>query len=137
MLRVAAAIVTDPAGRALVVRKRGTELFMQAGGKVEPGESALEALTRELREELELELDADQAEYLGIFRAPAAHESDTIVSAAVFAVAAADGLQPHGEIEELRWITSLDTDLPLAPLTRDELLPLWEQRRTSSDGALF
>jgi DNA polymerase-3 subunit epsilon len=137
VLRVAAAIVTDPAGRALVVRKRGTELFMQAGGKVEPGESALEALTRELREELDLELDADQAEYLGIFRAPAAHESDTIVSAAVFAVPAGDELHPHGEIEELRWITSLDTDLPLAPLTRDELLPLWEQRRTSSDGALF
>jgi DNA polymerase III epsilon subunit-like protein/ADP-ribose pyrophosphatase YjhB (NUDIX family) len=137
VLRVAAAIVTDPAGRCLVVRKRGTEQFMQAGGKVEPGESALEALTRELREELDLELDPDQAEYLGIFRAPAANESDTLVSAAVFAVATGDGLQPHGEIEELRWIASLDTDLPLAPLTRDELLPLWEQRRTSTDGALF
>jgi DNA polymerase-3 subunit epsilon len=137
VLRVAAAIVTDPAGRALVVRKRGAEMFMQAGGKVAPGESALEALTRELRAELDLELDADQAEYLGIFRAAAADESDTIVSAAVFAVPATDGLQPHGEVEELRWITSLDVDLPLAPLTRDQLLPLWEQRRTSTDGALF
>jgi DNA polymerase-3 subunit epsilon len=137
VLRLAAAIVTDPAGRALVVRKRGAELFTQAGGQVAPGESALEALTRELRAELDLELDADQAEYLGIFRAPADDESAAIVSAAVFAVPAADGLQPHGEVEELRWIASLDTDLPLAPLTRDELLPLWEQRRTSTDGALF
>lgn len=137
VLRVAAAIVTDPAGRCLVVRKRDTELFMQAGGKVQPGESALEALTRELREELDLELDPEQAEYLGIFRAAAANESDTLVSAAVFAVPAHDGLQPHGEIEELRWIASVDTELPLAPLTRDELLPLWDQRRTSTDGSLF
>jgi DNA polymerase-3 subunit epsilon len=137
VLRLAAAIVTDPAGRCLVVRKRGTELFMQAGGKVEQGESALETLTRELREEVGLELDPEQAEYLGIFRASAANEPDTLVSAAVFAVAGPDDLEPLGEIEELRWIDSADTELPLAPLTRDELLPLWDQRRSSADGSLF
>ncbi|NKF34109.1 NUDIX domain-containing protein, partial [Pseudomonas sp. BGM005] len=82
-------------------------------------------LTRELREELDLALDPDQAEYLGIFRAEAANEPDTLVSAAVFAVVAPDTVQPHGEIEELRWIESLEPGIPLAPLTRDELLPLW------------
>ncbi|MFW8745430.1 NUDIX domain-containing protein, partial [Mesorhizobium japonicum] len=137
VLRLAAAIVTDPAGRCLLVRKHGSQQFMQAGGKVEPGESALETLTRELREELDLALDPDQAEYLGIFRAEAANEPDTLVSAAVFAVVAPDTVQPHGEIEELRWIESLEPGIPLAPLTRDELLPLWDQRRSASDGSLF
>src|SRR5690606_13079087 len=43
-VHVAAAIISDPAGRGLVVRKHGSSSFMQAGGKIEKGESALAAL---------------------------------------------------------------------------------------------
>ncbi len=137
VLRLAAAIVTDPEGRALLVRKRGTERFMQPGGKVEPGESAVETLTRELREELGLELDPEKAEYLGIFRAAAANEADTLVSAAVFAIVTDQELEARAEIDELRWIDSADVDLPLAPLSSEQLLPLWQERRESAGGGLF
>lgn len=137
VLRLAAAIVTDPAGRALLVRKRGTERFMQPGGKVEPGESAVETLTRELREELGLELDPEKAEYLGIFRAEAANEPDTLVSAAVFALVTEQEVAAQAEIDEIRWIDSADVDLPLAPLSSEQLLPLWQERRESASGSLF
>jgi DNA polymerase-3 subunit epsilon len=133
VLRIAAAIVTDPNGRCLLVRKAGTSVFMQAGGKLESGESALDALTRELLEELGLELDESVAEYLGVFRAEAANEAHTLVSAAVFALETAADLEPHGEIEELLWIDRLDgISVELAPLTRDELLPLWASRRAGA-----
>jgi DNA polymerase-3 subunit epsilon len=133
VLRIAAAIVTDPNGRCLLVRKTGTTVFMQAGGKLESGESALDALARELLEELGLELDESAAEYLGVFRAEAAHEPHTLVSAAVFALETAADLEPHGEIEELLWIDRLDgISVELAPLTRDELLPLWASRRAGA-----
>ncbi|MEP6843188.1 MAG: NUDIX domain-containing protein [Pseudolysinimonas sp.] len=133
VLRVAAAIISDPDGRCLLVRKAGSSVFMQAGGKLEPGESALDALSRELREELDLELDESIAEYLGVFRADAANEPHTLVSAAVFALVTSNELAPHGEIEELLWVDELDhLEVDLAPLTRDELLPLWESRRAGS-----
>ena len=133
VLRVAAAIVTDPEGRCLLVRKAGTSVFMQAGGKLDPGESALDALTRELREELDVELDESTAEYLGVFRAEAANEPHTIVSAAVFALETAAEISPHGEIEELLWVDDLDSvTVELAPLSRDELLPLWASRRAGA-----
>lgn len=133
VLRVAAAIITDPDGRCLLVRKAGSTVFMQAGGKLEAGESALDALSRELREELGVELDESAAEYLGVFRAEAANEAHTLVSAAVFAFETAATIEPTGEIEELLWIDRLDgISVELAPLTRDELLPLWASRRAGT-----
>jgi 8-oxo-dGTP pyrophosphatase MutT (NUDIX family) len=52
MIRIAAALIDDDRGRLLLVRKVGTPWFMQAGGKIEHGESAISALDRELREEI-------------------------------------------------------------------------------------
>ncbi|MCU1578917.1 MAG: hypothetical protein JWP19_1121 [Rhodoglobus sp.] len=132
ILRIAAGIITDPAGRTLLVRKRGTTAFMQAGGKIEHGESALDALARELTEEIGLELDPDNTEYLGSFRALAANEPDTVIRAEVFALLVAHELVPSGEIEELLWIESGEpSGIELAPLTRDTILPLWAERRSA------
>ena len=132
VLRVAAAIITDAAGRTLLVRKTGTTAFMQAGGKIEQGESALDALVRELREEVGLEVDLDATEYLGSFRAEAANEPDTVIRAEVFAMTTDRIIVPGNEIEQVLWI---ETDEPfgieLAPLTRDTVLPLWVSRRSA------
>lgn len=132
VLRIAAGIIMDAAGRTLLVRKRGSTAFMQAGGTIEHGESALAALTRELREEIGLVLDPDLTEYIGSFRAVAGDEPDTVIRAEVFALSTTLGFLPSGEIEEVIW---LDTDEPtgieLAPLTRDTVLPLWIARRSA------
>ncbi|MBN9607028.1 MAG: NUDIX domain-containing protein [Actinomycetales bacterium] len=132
VLHIAAAIVTDPAGRALVVRKAGTGMFMQPGGKIEAGESAFEALVRELDEELGLAVDPALTEHLGTFHAAAANEPDTDVRAEVFALIAPPEVAPHGEIEELRWLDDADAEglgAALAPLSAEHLMPLWRVRR--------
>jgi 8-oxo-dGTP diphosphatase len=130
-IHVAAGIVTDSAGRAVVVRKRGTTGFMQPGGKIERGESALATLVRELREELGIEVIADETEFLGSYEAAALNEPGQTVRAEVFALTTDAALVVGNEIEELYWLESpSDVDsVELAPLTIDVLLPLWAARR--------
>jgi 8-oxo-dGTP diphosphatase len=83
-IHIAAALIEDEAGRLLLVRKAGTRWFMQAGGKIEEGESALCALQRELKEEIGLPIGDEEVRYLGRFSAPAANEANFIVEAEVF-----------------------------------------------------
>jgi 8-oxo-dGTP pyrophosphatase MutT (NUDIX family) len=127
-IRIAAGLIVDTAGRVLLVRKRGTQTFMQAGGKIEPHESPSQALLRELHEELGLSLEPDAPEYLGEFTAPAANETQYLVRAECFYIRADLAVSPAAEIEEAIWIAPADVSLPLAPLTRDHLLPIARQR---------
>ena len=126
VIRVSAAVATDGTGRALVVRKRGTDVFMQPGGKPEPGETAAEALVREVAEELGVTLAEAELRPLGEFTTDAANEPGHLVVADAFAVELrADAVSPAAEIAEIRWISQADAArTPLAPLSRDLLLPL-------------
>ena len=124
MIRIAAAAVVDEVGRTLLVRKRGTEAFMQPGGKLADGEAAIDALARELREELGCAIAAEHRP-LGLFTAAAANEPETIVEAELFAVELVGKIAPAAEIDEARWHDPADlTAVPLAPLTREHVLPL-------------
>ncbi|HYG30065.1 MAG TPA: NUDIX domain-containing protein [Allosphingosinicella sp.] len=130
VIRIAAAIVVDAAGRTLLVRKRGTEAFMQPGGKIGDSELPIDALAREVREELGCRI-AGAHRPLGRFSAVAANEADTVVEAELFAVELVGEIAPAAEIEEARWHHPDDVPaFPLAPLTRDHVLPLvraWRQ----------
>jgi 8-oxo-dGTP diphosphatase len=124
-IRISAALIDDDAGRLLLVRKTGTRWFMQAGGKIEDGETAISALRRELCEEIGLSFDDDHANYLGKFSAHAANEPDHVVEADVFHIRVRHEPVIQSEIEEAVWVSSAEAEMiPLAPLTRDCILPL-------------
>ncbi len=124
-IRIAVAIITDDAGRMLVVRKRGTSAFRQPGGKIEIGESPVCALIRELREELGVVVEAAACSPLGVRSAPAAFEPGITVEAETFHVVGVASVASGAEVVELGWIDAGNMQgLALAPLTRDCMLPL-------------
>ena len=127
-IRIAAALLIEPNGQTLLVRKRGTQAFMQPGGKIDAGEKPAEALARELHEELGLIIEPSDAVYLGNFSAPAVNEPGFTVHAELFQVHIDVPVTPAAEIEEVRWIDPAgDGGLHLAPLTRDLILPFYRQ----------
>lgn len=125
VIRVSAVVLRHPSnGRILAVRKRGTRMFMQPGGKPEPGESALDAAVREVREELGVSLDADRMTMLGTFTAPAANEGGYDVVGTVFVHPPVEVAGPSAEIEELRWVDPDDVaGDDLAPLMVHRIIP--------------
>lgn len=131
-IRIAAALLIGSDGQTLLVRKRGTQAFMQPGGKIDAGEQPAEALARELFEELNLRIEPGAAVYLGQFSAPAVNEPGFTVEAELFQVQIDVPVTPAAEIEEVRWIDPAgDGGLLLAPLTRDLILPFYRASLTT------
>jgi 8-oxo-dGTP diphosphatase len=125
---IAAALIRDDEGRVLLVRKRGTRAFMQAGGKVEWGETPFDALRRELGEELGLSVLDSDVSYIGVFEAAAANEPGLRVRAELFEVALKGPVNKAAEIDEVLWLDPDSAEpIALAPLTRDYVLPFARQ----------
>lgn len=124
-IRIAAALWLRGDGRTLLVRKRGTSAFMQPGGKLEPQETPAQALCREVSEELGVTVDPGALVALGQRSAIAANEAGHVVVADLFRIFSDAAITPQAEIAETRWVTQDEAlSLPLAPLTRDHVLPM-------------
>jgi 8-oxo-dGTP pyrophosphatase MutT (NUDIX family) len=133
LIHIAAALLIGPDGRTLLVRKRGTQAFMQPGGKIEAHEQPASALARELEEDLGLVIDPTQATFLGQFSAPAANEPGFVVQAELFLLTIDTDVSPAAEIEEVLWIDpGTDGGVVLAPLTRDLILPFYRATLTAT-----
>ena len=102
-------------------------MWMNPGGKPEPGEDARQCAVREVREELGLELDSDRLVSLGKHTAQAANEPgfNVVANCFVWPDPIPETTGPHAEISEVRWndMSNLD-DETLSPLLVQEIYPL-------------
>ena len=95
--------------KILSTRSRGKDIFYIPGGKREPGESDTEALIREIKEELMVDLEEKSLKYIGNFEAQAhGHAEGILVKMTCYAGKFSGELQPDSEIEEIDWLTTED-----------------------------
>jgi 8-oxo-dGTP diphosphatase len=111
--------------KQLLGRSKQKEHFIEPGGKLEPGESAQQALIRELMEEFDLKIRDEDLEPFGTFYDAAAGQEHLRVRIDVFMVKKWTGqIAPCHEVEELLWVTSeLPEDIKVGSIFKNEILP--------------
>lgn len=126
---LSAAMIIDANDRLLLVRKRNTVKFMLPGGKIDQGESAIEALIRELQEEIDLTIQESDATFIQEYEAAAANEPDYRIQSQLFQVMLPANIiiEPQAEIEAIVWLKPNHIPaLQFAPLVEEKILPLWQ-----------
>lgn len=97
--------------RLLVARSHNKALFYVPGGKRDEGESDIDALCREVEEELATTLLADSIHPAGVFEAQADGQPAGVnVRVTAYFGTPAGNPVPSAEIAELDWFNTSDTD---------------------------
>jgi 8-oxo-dGTP diphosphatase len=112
--------------RLLVERSKGKDVFIAPGGKLEPGETAVQAVIRELKEEFQLNITQSDLKEFGTFYADAAgsHNAGKKLRMDVFVVKYTGEIVPDSEVEEIRWISSdIPADIEVGSIFAHEVLP--------------
>lgn len=121
-------LLTIRDGRVLLCRKkRGTSLLILPGGKREAGESSLECLARELREELG-DVVAKSPELVGVYSHSAAGDPGKIVRIELYRAELTGHARAQSEIGELIWFGAGDDWAALAPSLAEAIFPDLMQR---------
>jgi 8-oxo-dGTP pyrophosphatase MutT (NUDIX family) len=97
--------------RILSTRSHGKDTYYIPGGKREGSETDHQALIREIKEELSVDLRPETISYFGQFEAPAHGHAAGIQVCMTCYTAEYDGvLQPAAEIAEMVWLQHRDRD---------------------------
>ena len=115
-------------GKVLLARSEGDAHFQIPGGKIEPGETDVQALVRETQEELALVLDPKQVTYHGTFTAPAAGRSDVLVEVRLYEAEIDADPQASSEIAELIWQDPAGPTVACSDVVRLHILPFLARR---------
>lgn len=95
--------------KVLAVRSRGSDAWLTPGGKRDAGESDEEALTREVKEELSVDLIPDTIKYIKSFTAQAYGKAEGVmVRIKCYSGDFTGEIKPSSEIEETGWLASKD-----------------------------
>lgn len=128
MYKAAGLLIKDR--KVLAERSMGKPVFVQPGGRIEPGETPPQALVRELKEELGIDVDEADLELLGSFSAEAANHPGQKVHMETFLVKKWRGeIRPGSEVEELLWFNSgIQKDVQIGSIFVHDILPRLKER---------
>jgi 8-oxo-dGTP diphosphatase len=98
-------------GKILSTRSRGKDVYYLPGGKREPGETDVQTLVREIREELDVAIAPGSATPAGTFQAQAhGHAIGRDVRMTCYTADYLGTLTASSEVDELAWLTYDDRD---------------------------
>ncbi len=102
----------------LNARSKGKDIYFIPGGKREANESDEQALIREIKEELSVNIAPETIKQVGAFEAQAYGKPEgTLVRMACYSADFSGEIKPAAEIEEVAWFTSRDAD-KISPVSK-------------------
>ncbi len=98
-------------GKILSTKSFNKDKYYIPGGKREDGESDVQALTREISEELQVQLIPDSIRYMGTFEAQAdSHPEGILVKMTCYTAEYTGELKASAEIEWMEWLSYSDLE---------------------------
>jgi 8-oxo-dGTP diphosphatase len=127
--KAAGVIIKDR--KALVEKSKTKEFFLAPGGKIEKGETPKQALVRELKEEVDIDVFEDDLEVFGTFYDKAAGQEHLIMREEVFLVKKWQGEpRANSEVEKIAWINSkIPADMKLGSTFTEKIIPLLKREK--------
>jgi 8-oxo-dGTP diphosphatase len=115
--------------KILMTRTRGKDVWYLPGGKRMAGESDQDALFREIKEELNIELIPGSIHYLAVFKAQADGKPEGVeVQITCYTGDFHGDIQPSSEIEEITWLDSTVEPHLITPATL-QLFPFLKEKQ--------
>ena len=128
-------LVVEHEDQLLLVQAHHRNKYYFPGGKIDDGESQIQALQREIKEELNVKLNEDEIEFLGQVVGPAYPQKDQFTELNCYRTTGQydwDQIAPKHEITDIKWIDKNETSL-IAPA----VIQWIEQRRTQQVSIQF
>ncbi len=123
--KVGLLITTDDQTKFLVCEKNHfTTDFIMPGGKIEQGESDIDCIKRELKEELQVETDETSLQFIDEYVDIAAGDPTKDVSIRLYQGKIIGEPKPSQEIIGVQWLGKDDLSHPrLSPIIKNKILP--------------
>ncbi len=111
--------------KLLVTCSKGKDFFVAPGGKIEGEERPFDALKRELKEELNIDIKEDCVSEFGTFYAKATGNESKHIRMDVYIINEWEGTPvASSEIEKLQWISSNDvSSIKVGSIFEHEVIP--------------
>ncbi|MDD5704064.1 MAG: NUDIX domain-containing protein [Dehalococcoidales bacterium] len=109
--------------KLLLQEEEGEDLYLLPGGRPEDSEGAIQALCREVKEELGIELDLATLDFIGQFEDVAEENPDALVRVELYNGNYHGELKPGAEVKKLVWFDKNDDWTMLPSITRNKILP--------------